>query len=79
MSSNLYADAQALGADRADAGYDNWECRISDAIAAGATSGEILMALRWSLSQLIERVPRLEAALRLRAAELVEEIDRAFS
>lgn len=79
MSRDPYADAQALGADLASAGYRGWESRISDAIAAGATSGEILMALRWTLVQLIESVPGLEATLRVRATTLVEEIDRAFS
>ena len=46
----------ALGDDLTD-----WKTRIDDAIAAGSTGTEILMAVRWNLAELIKEKPSLPA------------------
>ena len=47
MARDYYADATALAAKLAAHGYGLWAQQLTDAIAAGATATEIVMALRW--------------------------------
>ena len=78
MTRDLYADAQVLDNDMGEAGYPEWDRRIDDAIAAGATSTEILMALRWTLSELLAHEAALDEPLRERVSWLAEEIGRVL-
>lgn len=76
--SDLYADAEALGASLAEGGHREWEGRIDDAILGGATSGEILMRLRAAIREILAIAPSIDATSRARATKLLSDIDRAF-
>jgi hypothetical protein len=53
-SYDFYAVANSIADNLAAHGLDGWKLRIDDAIAAGSTGTEILMALRWVFRQLQE-------------------------
>ena len=76
--SDVYADARALAADLGDAGQPSWSQRIEDAIAGGAVATEILMALHWTLGELLAQEPTLKPRLRARAAGVRREIGSAL-
>jgi hypothetical protein len=78
MTRDLYAEARALGSDLADAGSSEWDSRIDDAIASGATATEILMALHWTLDECMTRETRLDPVLKERVASLEKEIGRVL-
>ena len=79
MSKDLYAEASALAGNLADAGHSEWERRIHNAIAGGATATEILMALRWTLSEMLLRDEGIRDSLRDNASRLRNELDQALS
>ncbi len=49
---DLYQEATELAVSLVEEGYGEWSRRIERSLSAGATATEILMALRWDLSQL---------------------------
>jgi hypothetical protein len=51
-----HAIRDALGDDLSD-----WKTRIDDAMAAGSTGTEIIMAVRWNLTELLKAKPGLPA------------------
>lgn len=76
MNFDPYVEARALGADLGQAGREDWETRIDNAIAGGATATEILMALRWTLAELVKTEPQLPPELIATAGELESGIAR---
>ena len=74
MARDLYGAARALGTEVWDAGYPEWSQRIDDAVAGGATSTEMLMALRWTLGELLGQALELPDELRGRIEGLRGEI-----
>ncbi len=78
MALDYYAASRALGADLWDAGYKEWADKIDAVIDGGSTSTEILMGLRWTLTQLGEDKLDLSPELRRRADSLRIEIDTAL-
>ena len=53
-SYDFYEVAERIGRQLVADGLGEWKTRIDDAIAAGSTGTEILMALRWTFGQLQE-------------------------
>lgn len=78
MARDLYGEARALGVALWDAGLSSWAERIDQIVLGGATASEILMGLRWTLSELLAKEPALDAELRDRATELHGALDRAL-
>jgi hypothetical protein len=74
VARDVYGEARALGVEVWDAGHPDWSKRIDDVVAGGATATEILMGLRWTLGELLDQVPDLEAGLRGRVESLRGEI-----
>ena len=79
MARDYYADSRALGVDLWEAGFKDWADRIDAVIEGGSTSSEILMGLRWTLTQLDAEEQDLPQSLRLRAESLRNEIDAVLS
>lgn len=75
MARDYYADSRALGADLWEAGFKNWADKIDGVIEGGSTSSEILMGLRWTLTQLAAEEQDLPESLRRRAESLRDELD----
>ena len=73
-----YAEARRVAAAMRDEGFQDTAQALEDVIAAGFTSTEILMALRWHLAQFLTAEPRGSFALRLSAEALHERIDAAL-
>jgi hypothetical protein len=67
-SPDYYAMAREVASALRAEGLGDWGSRLEDAIAAGATSTEILMALRWHLRALrsnpVQLSPETERAVR---------------
>ena len=78
MVLDYYAASRALGADLWEAGYKEWADKIDAMIEGGSTSSEILMGLRWTLTQLGEAELGLSPELKRRADGLRDEIDTAL-
>jgi hypothetical protein len=78
MSRDYYGEARALGADLWEAGYRQWADKIDSVIDGGSTATEILMGLRWTLSQLLVSEPGLPSELSTRADTVHREIDSAL-
>jgi hypothetical protein len=53
--------------------------RIDDAIASGSTGTEILMALRWILSELQQANPGLSPALKAQTAAFIDAANEVLS
>ncbi len=61
------------------AGLESAAQRIKDAIAAGSTGTEILMALRFELNGVLEENTNLGADLKLQIQSLISHINGAVS
>ena len=62
-----------------DEGFERDARALEDAIAAGFTSSEILMALRWHLDRFLEAKPAGSRDLRRSAKDLRRRIDAALA
>ena len=76
MSRDFYADTRDLAAKLTARGRGDWSQRLTDAMAAGATGTEIVMALRWTLAQMLETEPALADDLRQQATDLHAGLDK---
>jgi hypothetical protein len=77
VTRDYYAESRALGVDLWEAGFKDWADRIDTAIEGGAT--EILMRLRWTLSELSVKERGLPPDLMQRVKSLRTGIDDALS
>ncbi|HEY3322528.1 MAG TPA: hypothetical protein VGP72_18850 [Planctomycetota bacterium] len=64
-----------IGALLTASGHGEWKTRIDDAIAGGATGTEILMALRWTLRQMLKQ-RGLRPEVKPLAKEAIAEISK---
>ena len=71
MVADIYAEARSLERDLDARGMHEWSQRIEDVIAGGSTSTEILMGLRWTLDQLLNSLPNLDADVAGRIRQLL--------
>lgn len=78
MARDYYAEARQLADSLDDEGLDEWSGKLKDAIDAGFTATEILMALRWHARQLREASPRLSRPTRRALASLLEGLEDAL-
>lgn len=76
MSRDYYAETRDLAAKLAEHGVGSWSQRLTDAMAAGATGTEIVMALRWTLAQMLETEPVLPDDIREQATDLHAGLDK---
>jgi hypothetical protein len=74
MVSDPYADATALAAMLKARHLPDWATKLEDVIAAGATSTEILMGIRWVLQELLAYT-QLDATVQEAATELVARVN----
>ena len=70
-----YAEARRVIAAMREEGLQDPAQALDDAIAAGFTSTEILMVLRWHLAQFLSAQPAGSGALRQSAEALHKRID----
>ena len=73
-----YAEARRVAAAMRDEGFQDAAQALDDAIAAGFTSTEILMALRWHLAQFLAAELEGSPNLRQSAKYLHKRIDAAL-
>ena len=78
MRFDHYKFARDLAHDLTQAGYSNYATKLSDAIEAGFTSGEILMALRSAGLILVDNAA-IPLEFSNRAEKLVQEIEKSFN
>lgn len=76
MGRDYYAETRDLAAKLAERGLGSWSQLLTDAMAAGATGTEIVMALRWTLAQMLETEPALPDDLREQATDLQARLDK---
>lgn len=76
MSIDYYAEAKAIAQILASRGLGTEAASLLDAIESGSTATEILMALRWRLSELVraESLPDEFTANRMR--KLITMLDK---
>ena len=73
-----YGEARRVAAAMRDEGLQEAAQTLEDAIAAGFTSTEILMALRWHLAQFLAAKLEGSPNLRQSAKDLHQRIDAAL-
>ena len=71
-----YAEAQRVASGMRLEGFEDHAEAVEDAIAAGFTSTEFLMALRWHLDIFLRSKPAGSKALRSSAKGLRKQIDK---
>ena len=76
---DCYGEARRVSATMRDEGFGPDAQALEDAIAAGFTSSEILMALRWHLDRILEAKPDGSSTLRRSAKDLRNRIDAALA
>jgi hypothetical protein len=74
-STDYYGEARRVSAAMRREGFEENARAFEDAIAAGFTSSEILMALRWHLDRFLEAKPDASGTLRRSAKALHKRID----
>ncbi|HUY48713.1 MAG TPA: hypothetical protein VMV92_23845 [Streptosporangiaceae bacterium] len=79
MTRDYYGEANALAADLWEVGYKQWADKIDAVIKSGSTATEILMGIRWTLTQLLMSEPNVPAELVKRSTDLRREIEAALS
>lgn len=78
-ANDYYGEARRLSAAMRGEGFAENARALEDAIAAGFTSSEILMALRWHLARFLTAKPSGSPDLQRRAKALHRRIDAALA
>jgi hypothetical protein len=78
MSPSYHTEAREIAGRLEQAGLAADARTLVDAIDAGSTGTEILMALRWQLRRIDESRSHLDADIRARIRALASAIDRAL-
>lgn len=79
MAQDYYQDANTLAETLRSEGLVEWSRALEDAMAAGSTATEILMALRWVTNELLSEGPSLSFIARKRAKALLVSLDGVLS
>jgi hypothetical protein len=79
MARDYYAEGLEIAKLLREAGLVEWADRLVKTIGQGYTATEILMGLRWELSQLLASDVEVEPATRAAAEELRDTIDSVLS
>ena len=78
MTRDYYAEARDIAQSLDNGGLSEDARGLRDAIAAGATGTEILMALRWHLQRIANATLSLDFATREKIRDLTEAISSAL-
>lgn len=79
MAYDYYGEARRLMVAMRDEGFDEAARALDDAIKAGFTATEILMALRWHIDRFLDANPGCSKALTRAARDLRNRIDQALA
>ena len=79
MAYDYYGEARRLMVMMRHGGFDEAARALDDAITAGFTATEILMALRWHIDRFLDTNPGCSKALRQDARDLRNRIDQALA
>lgn len=71
---DFYKNIREFTGQLETAGFSAWASKLTDAIDAGSTGSEILMAVRWNLQELLRNEVDLPSALKLQAEGFIQEI-----
>jgi hypothetical protein len=71
---DLFTRVKQFAAELTRLGLNDWALRLINSIEEGSTSGEILMAIRWNLQELL-RNETLSELLQQQAKRFIEEVD----
>lgn len=74
MSRDWIQEAKVVAAELKVFGLDEEPRRIIEAIEAGATGGEILMAIRWNLNEILKTNPDIQDELKERITDIAKGI-----
>jgi len=72
----IYSSLDLVVRGLAAIGWGDWSLRLREAVRAGSTSGEILMAVRWILKELKKEGSELPGDLDRTIDRVLVEIDR---
>jgi hypothetical protein len=78
MNKNWIKESKIVATDLKIAGYEDEPRRIMDAIESGSTGGEILMALRWTLEEIVKVNPSIKSDIKRRIKEITKGITNAL-
>ena len=78
MNKNWIQESKLLAADLKISGFENEPKWIMNAIESGSTGGEIYMALRWTLGEILKANPLLKADIRQRIDGIRKGITKAL-
>jgi hypothetical protein len=70
MNRDWINEARAIADELKITGFEKESCRILDAIDSGSTGGEILMALRWNLEEILKSSSSFDFGLRGQIEEI---------
>jgi hypothetical protein len=76
MSTDYYAEAEAIARALASRGLDTEAALLREAIASGSTATEILMGLRWRLQGFVGAGCLPDEVTAKRARKLLAELDK---
>jgi hypothetical protein len=76
MSIDYYAEAEAIAQILAGHGLSTEATSLRDAIESGSTATEILMALRWRLSELVRTGSLPDEFTENRTRKLIAELNK---
>lgn len=79
MTDDYYGMARQVAGHAREEGHEDFATALEDAIAAGFTSGEILMALRWHLNRFLDAAADRSEALERAARDLRDRIETALT
>ena len=79
MKRDYYQEARSIAADLSAQGLTNHAATIHDAVEAGSTGTEILMALRYALRQVQKEVAVLPPMTEDSMARLLAALDRELA
>lgn len=74
---NYYEEADRLISSLEGEGYDLYAATLRSAIEGGATGTEILMALRFHITEIVKRIP-LKSESKIKALKFLVELSRAL-
>lgn len=78
MAYDYYSEARAIADLLVQEGFEAEASKLRDALAAGATGTEILMALRWHLQSISKADLRISTVTRTRARTLHAAVSAAL-
>jgi hypothetical protein len=71
---DLYTRVRKFANELVSLGLNVWALKLINSIEGGSTSGEILMAIRWNLQELL-RAETLSDLLQQQAKGFIKEVD----